>query len=364
MMAMKVAMASPQRSVMRGAALAGAVLAAIVLALTFFDARTALGAWLVAFTFWSGVPIGALVFLMMIRIIPGPWEDELSLPARTAVLLMPLAAIAVLPVLAGSPALYTWTSGVPDQGIHKIYLQPWFFVLRSALFFVAVLILAALLILSRTPSAVVATIGAVLFPLLFTAVAVDWLMSLEPDFHSSVWGLYILNNQAMVALCVLIAARLVLAPRSAKVGILGGLLLVTCLLWAYFIYIQYLIVWSGNLPPKVAWFVNRSHGGWQVTMQATAAATLFPAALLLFSPVRTSRPAVLSLSVLVLLARALESIWLVVPTTSPDSSLGVVAAVLALAGVGLLFAVGFVAALPPAEKLRLGWVPTQEATAP
>ena len=340
-----------QPTAMRAVLLLGVVLAASALALLFVDARAALGGWLAAFAFWGGVPIGALGLLLMIRIIPGPWEDELALPAETALLLLPLAALAILPVLAGMNVLYPWTAGVADQGIRQFYLSSWFFVLRTVLFFAVTFILAGLLLVLPNHSRLIGVVGSLVFPLLFTFVAVDWLMSLEPDFHSSVWGLYILNYQMTVALGFLILVRMLAGPASARTGILGGLLLVACLFWAYFIYIQYLIDWSGNLPAKTAWFLKRSEGGWAVTVQAMAAATLIPALFLLFAPVRSSRTGLLVLAVLVLFAKALEAIWLVVPATS-TTWVGAVAAVLALVGLGLLFVGCFVLARPIASRLR------------
>ena len=79
----------------------GVVACAIALLLTFANGKAALAGWLTGFAFWSGLPIGALGLLMMMRLIPGQWREELSHPAECMLILLPLAAIAVVPILIG-----------------------------------------------------------------------------------------------------------------------------------------------------------------------------------------------------------------------------------------------------------------------
>src|SRR6476646_7185926 len=86
----------------------GAVACVLALGLVFVDTRAALGGWLVAAVWIGSVPIGALGLLMMMRMIPGPWRDELAPTTERLLLLMPLAALAMVPVLIGIGRLYPW----------------------------------------------------------------------------------------------------------------------------------------------------------------------------------------------------------------------------------------------------------------
>ncbi|HWL69539.1 MAG TPA: hypothetical protein VNS22_14290 [Geminicoccus sp.] len=335
----------------RRPAVAGAAACLLALLLVLWSPRQALGGWLSAFLFWTSVPIGALVLVMMMRLIPGKWTEELAPTAEAAMLLLPLGVAAVLPVLLGMHVLYDWTQGVEPKGMRAVYLTPWFFVLRTALFWAGCLVLAALLMLRRSWSTPLSCAGLILFVLAGTTMAVDWLMSLEPDFHSSGYGLYVVSIQMTIGLAALMVARLLAGPVD-RPGVLGGLLLTALLLWAYFSFMQYFIIWSGNLPQGVRWYETRTGGGWTVLLQALTALHLLPTVLLLFTPVRRSRGWLLVLGLLVLAGKAMECLWLVLPALGPAGALGFLAAVLGLLGLGLLSAAGAVAAGAMARRLR------------
>ena len=335
----------------RRPALVGSVACLLALLLVLWSPRQALGGWLVASLFWTSVPIGSLVLVMMMRLIPGKWIEELSPTAEAAMLLLPLCVVAVLPVLLGMHALYNWTEGVEPRGIRAVYLTPWFFVLRTGLFWAGCLLLAALLMVRRSWSTPVSCAGLIVFLLAGTTMAVDWLMSLEPDFHSSGYGLYVVSIQMTIALSALTVARLLAGPVD-RPGVLGGLLLTALLLWAYFSFMQYFIIWSGNLPQGVRWYVTRSGGAWTVLLQSYSALHLLAATLLLFPPVRHSRIWLLVLGMLVLIGKALECLWLVLPPLGPANGLPFLAAIVAMIGLGLLLLAGAKAVVPLARRLR------------
>ena len=274
--------------------------------------RAALPGWLAAWAFWAGVPVGAVMLLMLMRVVPGAWSEALAPAAGVVALLVPLVALAWLPVAFGLGTLYRWTEATPETAFRAAYLTQWFALTRSGVFLAACVVLAALLV-ARWPGRRALAIGAlVVFVPVHTLIAFDWLMSLDPAFHSSGFGLYVLSIQTTAALAVLIAARL-LATGERDFGPLGALLLTALLLWGYFAFMQFLIIWSDNLPPGAAWYGRRASGGWGWVFPAVALLHAVPMAALLFRPVRAARGALLGCCAAVLAGKALETAWLVLP---------------------------------------------------
>lgn len=296
----------------RRSLLAGLACCALALLLMLIDARAALVGWLAAFLFWSGVPIGALVLLLMLRLIPGRWREQLELPAQLMGLLLPLLLLASLPVLLGTAVLFPW-AGVARQGFQDIYLTHAFLAGRTLLFFGTLAAIAFLLATQLAWSTLIASIGLIVAVLLDTLFAVDWIMSLEPDFHSSGFGLYVLSIQLAIALSVLVIMRLLIAGDGARHQILAGLLLTALLCWAYFAFMQYVIIWSGDLPKQVAWYQHRGTGGWPVAEVIIAVLGLAPAGLLLLPIARRSSAWLGALAGAALLGKAVEIAWLVMP---------------------------------------------------
>lgn len=319
---------------------AGAAACAVALLLAFADGKAALAGWLTGFAFWSGLPIGALGLLMMMRLIPGRWREELSHPAENMLVLLPLAILAALPILIGLATLYPWVDEA-NSGYRAIYLSPAVFVLRTILFFACLVALALLLIVRPGWSAPVSSAGLVVYVLFTTTIAVDWLMSLDPSFHSSGFGLYVLSDQMTIALAVMIVLRLSSGASSEQPGLLGGLFLCALLLWAYFAFMQYVIIWSNNLPPSVEWYHRRGEGFWSAAEYAIAVLHLGPTFLLFFSPIRNGVRWLVALSFVVLVGKAIEIAWLVMPAAPAHATVGAVAALASMLGLGLLTIVAF-----------------------
>ncbi len=330
----------------RTLSLAGGAAAVLALLAALLDPARALPGWLVAFAFWSGVPVGALFLLMLMRILPGPWS-VLAPATSVAALLMPLAVLAALPVALGLATLYPWSAGDLGTAFRSGYLSGWFAGLRSGIFFAGCIVLAILLSLPRPGTRALATGALVVFVPFHSLIAVDWLMSLDPAFHSSVFGLYVLSIQATTALSALLIVRLVNLPAGHDPRPLGAILLTALLLWVYFAYMQYLISWSDNLPASAAWYGRRSEGGWALVFPAVVLLHAVPTAFLLFPPFRVSRTALIGFCVAILVGKALETAWLVLPEF-PAGSITILTTLLALAGLGGLG----LAAAPLAARLR------------
>jgi hypothetical protein len=313
-------------------AVIGAGGCALALLLAVFDAKAALAGWLAALVLWSAVGFGGLALRMMTQLIPGAWRDEIAPTAEMLTTLLPLIAFAALPVLVAAPVLYPWIAAPAAVGFRGVYLSAWFFDLRSVVFLLGAIGFSFRLMTRPGSAMPLAAVGLIAFVVFDTAVLVDWLMSLEPDFHSSGFGLYAFSIQMSIALAAVAGLRLIADPQ-ARPGLFGALLLTSLLLWEYFSFMQYFIIWSENLPKQVAWFQQRGAGIWSAAEYAIGVLNLGPTFLLFFTPVRRSRRCLLAIVGAVLAARFIEIAWLVFPAV--HASIGLVLAAMVLALIGL-----------------------------
>jgi len=312
-------------------AVSGVALAAMALLLAVFDAKAALRGWLAAVTFASALPFGALCLSMMLRVIPGPWRAELSASSDAATLLMPLLLFFALPILAGLPWIYSWPSEHLD-GFKGAYLTPTFFILRSLVILSGACLLSVGLIASRRLALAIG--GLIAFVILHGLLATDWLLSLDPEMHSSGFGLYVLAMQMLSALCLLIVIRLA-TVKVEQPDLLGGLLLTALLLWIYLAFMQYFITWSDNLPAGVVWYQRRASGIWKGAEYLVTALHLLPTFLLVFPPVRSHPGWLAGLGLTVLVATLVECAWLTLPGAPGPLVLSIVAYLLSLGGFAL-----------------------------
>jgi hypothetical protein len=316
-------------------AIAGAILCGLAWAIALFSASAALTGWLAGFAFASALPLGALCLVMMMRIIPGPWREELGPTAKAATLLLPLALAASLPLLIGQHWIYEWARGASLTGAKTVYLSPIFFDLRTLVILAGACLLGWRLLIQPDRFIALAVGGLIVFVVADGLLSVDWLMSLDSEFHSSGFGLYILSGQMLAAVAMLILLRLAAGVRS-NTGLLGSLLMTAILLWAYLAFMQYFIIWSGNLTQGAVWFQRRGKGLWAVVEDLMTALHLLPLFLLFFPPIRHSRAWLAVLSITVLVGKLLEYAWLTLPTLTGDIALAVFAYLISLLGLALL----------------------------
>ncbi|MGH6943583.1 MAG: hypothetical protein ACREH6_05115 [Geminicoccaceae bacterium] len=348
-------------------ALAGLILCALG-ALT--DVAAFFRSYVVALmAFWQ-LPLGCLALLIASHLAGGRWSlvigDALEAGART----LPLMAILFVPVLFNLDAIYPWAR--PDYlAEHETvarkaaYLAPGFFTLRSLVYLAVWLGLCFALTEASRPFAVrprrraIAAIGAILYAASATLASFDWLMSLDPRYGSTIFGMLAMSGQAVGAfsLAVLVTLhvseqdrRLVHLREERLVG-LGSLLLGLVLLWVYFAFIQLLIGWSGNLPPDAAWYLARIAGPWRLVVWLLVVGHFaLPVAILLSSRARRSWRVVMTLAGLVLVMRILDVLWLAVPAFEDAPPVWLVAG--ALAAIGGLWLCAFLWLIAD----RVSWV--------
>ncbi|MFB2564030.1 hypothetical protein [Rhizobium sp. IMFF44] len=310
-------------------ALSGVIFCIAALALVLVAPASALLGWLSALVFVSALPLGALCLVMMMRIIPGIWRHDLDHAARSSLSLLPLVLIAWLPILFGLSFVYEWVRQPLSEPFKAIYLTPLFFDLRTLFILAAAYLLAQALLRSQSLS--VAVGGLIGFVLLQEILATDWLMSLDPHFHSSGFALYVLTGQMLTALALLVLLSLG-EGGVAKPSVLGALLITAILFWAYLAFMQYFIIWSGNLVQGALWFQRRGTGIWSLVELSIAFLHLTPLFLLFFPPIRRSRRWLIVLISIILAGRLLEYAWLILPQLTSHLGYAIAAYGLSLGG--------------------------------
>src|SRR6185312_2888122 len=331
---------SPSGRQRLASALAAAV-AIVVLVACIVVGGGAWRAWLGAAFYFASLSIGALGLMMIMRNIPGLWARE-AMPALEAeALLAPVGALAFIPVLVALPAIYRWVGATQTTPFRQVWLTPELYILVTVAWFAVVFILAGLLVGRPEAPRAVSCVGLLLFAVLGTFAATHWVQSLDPDFNSSGFALYVICLQILQGLAGALVFALMGPGLPPRRGIMGGLLLTVLIMWAYFAFMPYFISWSGNVPSGAVWYLRRGVGVWSWVAWLVAATRFVPMFLLLFTTVRTGKRWLLAMSAVVLAGGVPEIAWLVLPSPPGGPSAGPAAALLfivAVAALGVLWA--------------------------
>ncbi len=316
----------------------------------YFDPAHFFPAYLVGFLFWLGIALGAQAVVLIHHLTGGGWGIPIRRILEAAFSTLPVLLILFLPLLAGLPTLYVWAR--PEYvasdplltretgGYAKIdYLNSQWWTIRAAIYFAAWIVLGLVLnwlssgadpVTERQRSRSLALLsgpGMILWALAVTFAAVDWAMSLEPHWFSSMYGVLFMAGQAVSGLALAILIALPLRGESpweecltvGRVHDVGNLLLAAVLFWSYVSLMQFLIIWSGNLPEETPWYLNRSRGGWELVAIALAALHfLVPFLLLLMRQTKRRFVWLLSVAGLLAVMRLVDLFWLVMPAFRPE----------------------------------------------
>jgi hypothetical protein len=328
-----------------GALAGGAALLACILGWLLAPGSFYFG-YLAGWLLWLGVPLGCGAILMTWRLTGGGWGVILRPSLEAAVLTVPVLALLFIPIALGTRSLFPWASPTtvsasPDLQLKAGYLNLPFFLVRAAFLMVLWWLGGWLLTRQRLLSG----LGLVAYGLTVSFAAIDWIASLEPRWYTSILGLYLLVSQCLSALALLIVlvawlnrgvpASLAIAPRT--LGDLGNLLLMLIVLRAYLAFSQFFIVWNGNLPGEIVWYVPRVRGGWgwlAIVLMIIQFALPFGA--LLSRVVKRRGRALLAVAAVILAGQALDYAWMVLPS-APSAALACLWAVAATAGIGGLW---------------------------
>jgi hypothetical protein len=279
--------------------------------------HAALLAWLVTWLAWGSIPVGALGLLMLVAVIPGPWRDFYERPLTIGAALVPAAGLAMLPLLFGLRLLYPWTDPAVAAGLSGFkgaWLSSGFFIVRALLYFAVLSIFAWGLFAARPDVRPrIAAAGLVLYALIGSWIGVDFAESVEPAFHSSIYGVLSLTGQwlAGTSLAILLALwRGEDPPPYSATGVYATALL----LWGYMHAMQYIVIWAGDIPREANWYLERSLGVWgDLAWVLFLGQFIIPFIALLSPRVRSSGAAMMAIAALTLLMRLAESSWLVLP---------------------------------------------------
>ena len=319
------------------------VAAIAVLAGWRLDPRALLASYLAAWWFVTGALLGGLVNVWLHQLTGGAWGETIRAPLLRAARWLPLACLLFLPVLAGAPLLYPWQHGVPgapDAAFRHAWLNPVFFTVRSIVYLV---LWSGLAIVetraqdgatARSPARAAACL--LVYGFSVSLAAVDWIMSLQPEWYSSVFGWLAGTGQMLtgLALGVLLIDR---GAARARLPDLGNLLMMYVLTWAYLAYVQFLIIWAADLPHEISWYLRRGAPGWQLVAWALVVGHFAGPLCILLSRHAKRAPGLLGvLAGALLVAHLLDCWWLVLPSVEHLTRHWLWLAPLVAAGFGVL----------------------------
>lgn len=255
-----------------------------------FDARRALYAYLVAFVYWLGIALGALILLGSFHASSAKWAVVLRRFLEHVPAVIPLFVILFIPIVLGRHQLFPWVDPGALEGelrkavLHKArYLNVPFFLVRAAFYFLCWIGVAHFLrawsLRQDAAGGVTLTrwqrrLGAGALPLLaltVTFAAFDWIMSIDPRFYSTIFGVYWWAGSFMGAFAVTIIAASATRDDPSQFGAhmnldhfhaLGKFLLAFVAFWAYVAFSQFMLIWIANVPEEVPWYILRINGGW------------------------------------------------------------------------------------------------------
>ncbi len=242
------------------------------------DARAIFNSYLFAWLFWLAISLGAMALTMMHHLTGGGWGVLIRPITLSAARVLPLLFLLFLPIFFGMSILFPWARPAELRAdpilrhLHS-YLNPQLFGIRFVIYFVVWIGLVLGLTYSKDEGLLrrISAGGLVIYVVLMTLAGVDWIMSRQAHWSSSIFGFIMVISQSLTALCFTIVILWSRVDHPAIVEFakpkhfidLGNLLLMFVILWAYMNFAQYLITWTGNEQPDIGWYVQRTYGGWR-----------------------------------------------------------------------------------------------------
>lgn len=328
----------------------------------FFNPAVLFRSYLVGFLFIVGLSLGSLVILMLHNLTGGGWGFSIRRIVESGTRTLPLTALLFIPLLFGIHELYAWSHPGVALGEHKAqYLTERWWIIRSAAYFAVWIALGVVVAgvggrLERTRDPKVSAslqrisgFGLVLYAVTITFASTDWVMSIEAHWFSTVFGMMFMVGQTLTMLVFAVMVLRVLATRRPldahltreTFNDLGSLMLTFVILWTYMAFVQYLVIWSGNLKEDVVYYIRRTHTEWKwVALALIVLHFLVPFFLLLNRPLKRNIKALAGVALLLVVLRLVDCAWLVAPsydTTSLWWAWTYVAAIVGLAGLWSAF---------------------------
>jgi hypothetical protein len=298
--------------------------------------------YLVGFLFWNGLALGCMAIAFLHQLSGGAWGTVIRRILESASRTFPVTLVFFLPLLFGIHKLYIWSNpevvNADKVLLHKAaYLNVPFFMGRAGLYFLIWLTLsyffnkwslaqdgagAAGAEPWATRLQLLSGPGLLLYGATVTFSSIDWVMSLDPHWFSTIYGILFIGGQGVSALSFVIAVIVLVAARPPMSEVitpkhlrdLGTLLFAFIMLWAYFSFSQFLLMWAGNLPDEIPWYMKRMQGGW---MWVGLCLVLFhfalPFLLLLSRDFKRNPRLLAGAAIWIICMRIVDLIWLSAP---------------------------------------------------
>ena len=336
---------------------------ALFAALGFRDPVQFFRSYLFAFVFWLGLPLGCTAIRLIHNLVSGTWGFPLRRPLESATKTLPLMALLVVPILFRLPVLYSWAdpskvAADPLLQYKHAYLNVPFFIVRTVIYFsIWIFVTSRINSWSREQDETgeagltqriknLSAPSLLIFGLTVTFASIDWVMSLEPHWTSTIFGMIFMVSEVLAAMSLLTVTVIRLSKEKSLNGMVkpkllndyGNLLLVFTMLWAYLSFSQFLIIWGANLRDEVPWYLSRARGGW-----AGVAITLIifhfavPFLLLLTRFVKRRAEMLRTVAALLLVMSMVDIFWLITPAFNHDGPLFHSTDWLAILGIGGLW---------------------------
>lgn len=313
----------------------------VLLTITGFilDGEQLLRSYLYAYLFWTGMALGCMGILLLHHVVGGKWGMVIRRFCEAGARTIPYMIVLLLPILLSIPALYSWArpEAAHDANIQAkaAYLNIPFFLIRTVFYFAIWSLYSYLLnkwsaeqdrtgdesLMGKMRG--LSAPGLVVFTFVTTFAFIDWIMSLEPNWFSTIYGAMFLIGQVLEAFAFIIALVIILsrwAPLRDYITPqhyhdLGNMMFAFMVLWAYLSFSQFLIIWAGNLPEEIPWYLRRLRGGWGwVALALVVFHFATPFVLLLMRGVKRHSDRLFKVCLLMLIIRIVDVYWVVEPS--------------------------------------------------
>ncbi len=322
-------------------------------------------AYLTGFMFWLGLSLGCMAILMLHHLVGGAWSIVIRRILESGMMTLPLMFVLFIPILLNLPKLYFWARSdvlanpKVDPKIAEIahsYLNFNGILVRYILYFAIWFGMAYFLNRWSTEQDSIAgqstlrframsSIGLVIYSLTISFAVIDWVMSLQARWISTIYGLLFIAGEALSAFCFCVVIESILGKRKPMSDYLtdtevhdhGKFMLAFVMVWAYFNFSQWLIIWAGNLPEEIPWYVRRMKGGWEtVGLFLVVFHFAVPFALLLSRQLKRKARTLVWLASWLILMRIVDIYWHIEPASHDTFHLSWVLFAI-LAGIGGLW---------------------------
>jgi hypothetical protein len=350
----------------------GVIASVVVIILAFRNPDEFYRAYLLNYMDWLGIALGSMAIIMIRHMTGGGWGVVIRRLQGAAMRTLPGLAILFIPLALGMKHLYIWAQPldqVTDKHLHdhlvditKTYLTPSGFWYRAIFYFIVWNVISFLLSkwskegdLPTAPDntqkfKAVAGPGLILYAGTISFACIDWVMSLDPSWISTIFCLIILIGEVLAAMCFTVVIERILYKYKPMSEMLkpdfvhdhGKWMITFIMVWAYFSYSQWLIIWAGNLPSEISYYMRRLNGGWGwVGLFIVIFHFAVPFALLLSRPLKRNIYKLVWVAAWMLVMRYVDLFWIIEPSFSKTFTVTIADIVMPCAMGGLWMAYFF-----------------------